>query len=214
MKAIGRKLLSGYLKAKLHVLDAGYEEDLVWAAGLAHVQPDELYVLREAAWVIINSGFRYQVARKLWPAITAAFCDWDLEVIDESCVDKALATLNHRGKVGAIHALAVLIRSEGITKILADAADPPQLCRLPWIGKTTCWHLAKVLGVDCIKPDVHLKRAARAAGYDEPLAFCQGIQVALGEPFERLTVIDSVLWRYGEQQRVRQWPTWNQLWIV
>jgi len=162
----------------------------------------------EAAWVIVNSGFRYAVARRLWPGLSEAFHQWDYTRIDEACIPAALAILNHPGKVGAIVQLAAIIRAEGHERIVEAAADPPKLTRLPWIGKVTCWHLAKVLGVDVVKPDVHLQRAAEAAGYPDPLALAKAVQDATGE---RLTVVDSVLWRYGEQRERHHWPSWVEL---
>ena len=41
-----------------------------------------------------------------------------------------------------------------------------------------------------------------------PLALCREIQEHSGDA---LTVIDSVLWRYGEQQKARGWPAWDEL---
>jgi len=202
-------VLSGYLTAKRLVVEAGYADDIDWAEGLARVKPDAGYVLRETAWVILNSGFRFQVVRKLWPGLTTAFHGFELARVDESCRPAALAVLKHPGKIGAIIAMAERLRREGPGPTIELAATPPALTRLPWIGKITCWHLAKVLGVDVVKPDVHLQRAAAAAGAGSPLALCEGIRDATGD---RLTVIDSVLWRYGEQQRARGWVPWATLW--
>ena len=171
------ELLRGYLDAKLKVIEAGYENDIAWAEGLEHVEPDAQYLMCEAAWVIINSDFRYAVARRLWPIVE----------------------------------LAAILRREGHERIVAEAQDPPKLTRLPWIGKITCWHLAKVLGADVIKPDVHLTRAAKWAGFETAVGLCKAIRDLGGD---RLTVIDSVLWRYGEQQEVRKWPSWEQLWCM
>jgi hypothetical protein len=65
--------------------------------------------------------------------------------------------------------------------------------------------------VDVIKPDVHLTRAAKAAGFETALGLCENIRELSGD---RLTVIDSVLWRYGEQRETQSWPTWEQLWCM
>lgn len=203
--------LSGYLRAKELVLGVGYEPDIRWAEGLAHVRPDAVYVWREAAWVVVNSGFRFAVARKLWPGIREAFYDFDPAKLEEPCRVRALAVLKHPGKIGAIFKLGEFVRAEGIASILDDARAPMKLRRLPWIGAITCWHLAKVLGVDCVKPDVHLQRAARAAGFATPHDLCAVVQDGTGD---RLTVADSVLWRYGEQQRARGWPAWEVLFGV
>jgi len=205
------ELLKGYLDAKLKVIEAGYGNDILWAEDLEHVKPDAQYVVREAAWVILNSGFRFKVAQSLWPRISAAFHDWDLDRIDDSSVVEALGVLNHVGKMNAVRAIAELVREEGVEQILADAQDPKKLSRLPFIGKVTCWHLAKVLGADVIKPDVHLTRAAKWAGFETAIGLCKAIRDLGGD---RLTVIDSVLWRYGEQQEVRKWPSWDKLWCM
>ena len=198
----------GYFEAFGRVSDAGYQSDIDWADDLRLVKPDARYVLREGAWVIVNSGFRYAVARKLWPRLLEAFHEFEVERVTDACLPSALSVLNHVGKMTSIVKLAKIVRSEGIGRILDDAKEPPKLTRLPWIGRITCWHYAKVLGVDVVKPDVHLVRAAKAAGYDTPVDLCAMIREKTGD---RLTVVDSVLWRYGEQQQARGWPTWQDL---
>jgi hypothetical protein len=201
-------VLAGYLAAYGCVVEAGFEKDIQWAKGLASVEPDDRYVMCEGAWVIVNSGFRYNVARKLWPELTRVFWDFDPHCIGPEDMKRGLKVLRHERKIHAIIDLAALIHKDGVASILEDAKDPPKLTRLPYIGPITCWHLAKVLGVDAVKPDVHLQRAATAAGYPSPLALCEEIRTASGD---RLTVIDSVLWRYGQQQQERRWLPWDQL---
>jgi hypothetical protein len=201
-------IVSGYIAAYGCVMDSGYAEDVDWAEGLGRVKVDAHYVVQEGAWVILNSGFRYAVARKLWPRMLDAFHGFEPERVDASCLPAARLVLRHEGKLAAMVELARVVRAEGVEAILLDARDPPRLTRLPYIGRITCWHLAKVLGVDCVKPDVHLQRAATVAGYPSALALCQDIRDTIGD---RLTVVDSVLWRYGEQQQKRGWPNWAEL---
>jgi hypothetical protein len=204
-------LLHGYLDAKVRIEEAGFRQDIDWAENLLLMRRTGLttqYVLREHAWVVVNSGFRFQVAVKLWPGILRAFHGFELDDVGPDCAPMALKTLNHPGKINAMVKMADVVRKDGIDPILRDAIYPPQLCRLPWIGKITCWHYAKVLGVDCVKPDVHLKRAAAAAGFETPLQLAEAIRNELGDP---LTVVDSILWRYGEQRVQRGWPDWKEL---
>lgn len=201
-------VVRGYLDAKGRITDAGYGPDIDWAESLGDVKLDAVYVTRETCWVILNSGFRYAVARKKWPELTAIFWDWNPACIDCNCIEPALSVLNHKGKIGAMVDIARIVREQGHESIVADAQDPPRLTRLPWIGKVTCWHLAKVLGADVVKPDVHLTRAAHAAGFESPVELCDAIRNATGD---RLTVIDSVLWRYGEQRESRGWMEWKPL---
>lgn len=203
-------IVAGYLIARRRVIEAGFGDDITWAEELAHVRHDAGYILREGAWVIINSGFRFQVARRLWPGLRDAFHDFDVARVDAACcTSTALTVLNHPGKIGAIIELAVELRREGPAPILAHAKTPMKLTRLPWIGRITCWHLAKVLGADVVKPDVHLQRAAAAAHMGATLELCEIIRAGTAH---RLAVIDTILWRYGEQQRGRRWPGWDALW--
>ncbi len=204
-------LLKGYLDAKVRIEEAGYGPDIEWAENLLLLRRSgltPLYVLREHGWVVLNSGFRFQVAVKLWPDILKAFNGFEPDKVDATCLLDGLKRLNHPGKLGAMVEMAALIRKDGIEPILKDADSPLKLCRLPWIGKITCWHYAKVLGVDAVKPDVHLKRAAKSAGFETPLQLAQAIRTELGDP---LTVVDSILWRYGEQKTQRGWPDWKEL---
>jgi len=67
---------------------------------------------------------------------------------------------------------------------------------LPWIGKITKYHLAKNLGIDCVKPDRHLVLLAKKFKWDNPRIMCEW----LGERFNmKLRVIDVMLWRYCNQ---------------
>jgi hypothetical protein len=204
-------LVLGYLNAKEAITKAGYGEDIDWAENLILVKPDPVYVLREYAWVVVNSGFRYQVARKLWPRLLDVFHGFDPQLVSRADVPEGLKVLNHEGKIEAIRFMAHHIRQNGIQIILDSAVEPKKLQAFPWIGKITCWHFAKVLGMDVVKPDVHLTRAAAAAGHESPLALARAIKEELGEP---LTVVDSVLWRYGEQRIARNWPDWPQLFVA
>lgn len=201
--------MRGYLEAYGRVVEAGYAKDIHWAEDLARVKPDAHYVVAEGAWVVLNSGFRFTVAQKLWPRLREAFHNFQPVEVDASCLPAARLVLGHEGKLAAMVRLAEIVRSEGVEKILEDAKDPPKLRRLPYIGAITCWHLAKVLGVDVVKPDVHLQRAAAAARFPSALALCEVIRDVSGN---RLTVVDSVLWRYGQQQKARGWLDWKGLW--
>lgn len=209
----GKKLRAAYNTAFDHVHAVGYEDDIYWAMSLEDLVPDKEYAFSEAAWVIINSGFRYAVARKMWPKLRVAFCNFNPSELAKDRAKartEALEVLNYPKKIDAILEIGELLRRGGLRRILRDAKkDPTLLTRLPFIGETTCWHLAKVLGIECVKPDIHLKRAAEAAGYDTPLALCKAIKRC--KRGHTLTVIDTVLWRYGEQMKSRGWKSWDEL---
>lgn len=193
-----RLLLVGYLTAKEFVVRAGFASDIDWAENLRFVQLTPGYVMRETAWVIVNSGFRFQVARKLWPALEDAFNGFDPERIDERCRPGALRVLNYPRKIDAIIQMACLVR-DCFDIIVEHRADVDYLRSLPFIGPVTCYHLAKLLGADVVKPDVHLVRASTAAEM-EPQALCNLLGSLTGD---RATTVDSVLWRWAEQKQAK-----------
>jgi hypothetical protein len=207
LPAEDRKLLHGYLDAKTFVIGAGFAADIDWAEDLglrrAHLTPQ--LVLSEAAWVVVNSGFRFEVVKKIWPGLRIAFAEFIPEQVTAACVPAASHHLNHLPKLKAIVDIAAEVRCD-CPGIIADADDPPKLQRLPFIGKVTCYHLAKLLGADVVKPDVHLTRAAAAAGRD-PKSLCEMLGSLVGD---RATTVDSVLWRWGQQKRAKA-EDWERL---
>lgn len=62
--------------------------------------------------------------------------------------------------------------------------------QLPGIGPITKFHLARNLGFDCVKPDLHLVRLAEHFEFADPLAMCSYLS---GLHDERVGVIDLVL---------------------
>lgn len=210
------EILAGYVTAVERITDAGFGHEIDWAESLSSVKPTPELFCREAAWVILNSGFRASVARKVWPCYSAAFFDFrSAEKIARASIAvraRASACFKNGAKTQAIidNARIVSKPEEWERTVYRLATEgPPSLQRFHFIGPVTCWHLAKLLGIDCVKPDLHLVRAAKAAEHGTPLRLCRGIQRETGE---RLTVIDSVLWRYGEQMKARGWPEWEELW--
>ena len=62
---------------------------------------------------------------------------------------------------------------------------------LPWIGPVLALHLAKLLGHDVAKPDVHLERLARRER-TTTAKLCRRLS---GQTGYRVATIDSILWR-------------------
>ncbi len=159
----------------------------------------ERHVLREQAWVVLSSGMRAAVVARLFDRVSRAFCDWDTGAIEENptrCVDRALAAFSHPGKMNAIAANCRMLSEEGLEawKRALRAHGPTWLTRLCYIGPVTCWHLAKNVGLDVVKPDRHLVRMARASGARDPTSLCAFFANMAGD---RLGVVDLVLWRYA-----------------
>lgn len=167
-----------YLALRRALITAGYSHEIDWSEGLKPVADSKTF-FEEFAWVVLNSGMRNQVARTIWervrPHVEAG----------GSAHDK----FRHIGKCDAIDHVW-----KHRDKLFADylsAADKVEFLRgLPWIGKITCWHLAKNYGHDCAKPDRHLVRLAGSIEAVAPL--CLRLARATGD---RIATVDLVIWR-------------------
>jgi 3-methyladenine DNA glycosylase/8-oxoguanine DNA glycosylase len=63
----------------------------------------------------------------------------------------------------------------------------------PFIGPVTQYHLARNLGFNVVKPDVHLVRLAKKFSFEDADALCSAISREVGL---RKGLVDLVLWRY------------------
>ena len=172
-----------YLGIRAMLFDAGYHAEWEWAQTVVEPETPEALAC-EYAWVVINSGMRNTVARKImdrvWPVVTAG--------------GSAHAAFGHRGKAQAIDDgwRRRVARLEEFRAAGAEPADRVAWCgTLPWIGDITKWHLAKNLGVDCAKPDRWLVRLAAVAG-ETVDGLCRRLAAATGD---RVATVDLVLWR-------------------
>jgi hypothetical protein len=196
---INSPLVRCYLEAKALVIRRGYAHEIDWQDSLSFDDLCEPIFLKQAAWVVLNSGMREKVIRKLFPRIAKAFRGWSsaTEILDNrrSCRRDALKVFSHQKKIDAIFGIAERVNSIGFPEFKTRiGADFKALSELPYIGPVTLFHLAKNIGLDVVKPDRHLVRMAEAAGVDSPHDLCQFIAQHVGD---RLSVIDLVLWRFA-----------------
>jgi len=95
-------LVSTYLDAKEYVIEKGYAWEVDWQARLLFNEIVESQFLAEAAWVILASGFRESIIRRIFPAISDAFLNWENALIIVSnigqCRVKAYTFLRMRRK--------------------------------------------------------------------------------------------------------------------
>lgn len=167
--------------ARIHraVVDAGYGEDIKWSQRLAEPATSDAFA-REAIFVICNSGMRFTVAQGIFDRV--------MEFVTSG--RSARGAFGHIGKTTAID--AIWHHREALFREFLGAPNKVEYCqRLPWIGGITKYHLAKNLGVDVAKPDVHLQRLAAAAN-DTVHGLCARLAVETGL---RIATVDVVLWR-------------------
>lgn len=161
------------------LLDAGYSEEIGWQRDLKPCS-NALDFACEAVWVIINSGMKEQIARKIWERIQDV---WQKG-------GETSTAFKHKGKVKAIDFVW------NHKTLLFDNYQKAEnkieyLKSIPFIGNITCFHLAKNLGHDCVKPDRHLVRVANSYN-TTPDELCEMLSKETGE---KKCVIDIILWR-------------------
>lgn len=171
--------LDQFRQLELVLLNNGYRDIVEWTEGLRAPRNAKEFAL-ESAYVICNSGMRFSVANGIyWKCVRALRKG-----------QSATTVFGHPGKAAAIDFIwknrRVLFTAYQI------AENKVSYCAsLPWIGPVTKYHLAKNLGLDFAKPDVHLVRLA-AAERSTVVELCQRLAT---QTRYRVTTIDSVLWR-------------------
>jgi len=171
-----------YIDLKQFVIDSGFGNEIDWSENLSECN-DALNFFEEAAWVIINSGIKNQVARKIWDRIIEA-------MLEGSSVHSAFG---HKGKADAIEFIWAN-RKKLLDEYLLKDNDDDKIAFLetiPWIGKITKYHLAKNLGMDICKPDRHLVRIAEKYN-TTPEELCKKLSDAIGD---RIATVDYIIWR-------------------
>lgn len=188
-----------FRQAEASVINAGFAWEIDWQRSRTTRPFNESDFLREAAWVILCSGFREDAVRSRFDYLSLCFCDWESARAIVSNRDACIATAssgfgNHR-KLEAIAGVADLVFSTGFNHVRRRVqADPiAELQTFPFIGPVTSWHLAKNLGLDVAKNDRHLARLAAKFKLPDAHALCRLIAESTGE---LASVVDIVLWRY------------------
>lgn len=193
-----------YFYAKNFVVKQGYFDEIEWQDGLCFDQVTESDFLKEVAWVILSGGMNENVIRRIFPALSNAFCHFasSYQIIKnrERCLLKGTGIFNNPAKLNAIIAIAHQIHSNGYDlfadKIRAQGVD--FIRQLPYLGPITSFHLAKNLGINIAKPDRHLVRIAANMGFGCPIEMCKELSNLIQE---KSAVIDIVFWRFANINR-------------
>ncbi len=193
-------LIKFYDNARNLVLTEGFGPERDWQQSCDPTSYSETVFLREAAWVILCSGFREAYVRTIFDSYSLAFCDWESagEIVNAGavCVDVACQVFGNKRKAQAIFNIAETVAELGFTEVQKLVSDNPTkyLEKLPMLGSITAKHLAKNLGFPIAKDDRHLVRIAAEQGYGCVNALCLQISDLVGESVQ---VVDITLWRYG-----------------
>ena len=195
-----RKLAEIYLTAKEVVTTSGYGPEIDWQDTRQLTSLSESEFLQETAWVILCSGMREAVVRRIFKNISTVFMYWrsaaHIKDNAELCKSKALVIFNHPRKIFGILSVCKKVSELGFENIrhLIQTKGVDFLKTLDFIGPVTCYHLAKNIGLDVVKPDRHLVRITEATKFANPHDLCSLIAEMTGD---KIAVVDLVLWRYA-----------------
>ena len=137
---------------------------------------------------------------KCFPRIRTLLGCWkNLEYIacNYNYLEKRLLRIfNNKLKIKAILDTSIKVYSNGFDRIKTQIQNKGLmfLKTFKFIGDTTCYHLAKNIGLDFAKPDRHLLRISNKIGFDSPHTLCKLISDYIAE---KIQVVDLVLWRYA-----------------
>lgn len=168
-----------YFNLKQNIIDAGFLRDIEWSENIK-ICDSAVDFCFEAIFVICNSGMKAQIATGIYKNIIQAIAQEN----DISTV------FGHKGKVLAIKDI-IKNRDQYFSEYRKSENKLDYLETLPFIGKITKYHLAKNLGIDCVKPDRHLVRIAKNYGMN-PFEMCKKLSKITGDTVH---TIDYVIWR-------------------
>lgn len=193
------RALNIYANALEHARHVGNEKEIAWHRQANIETFTESDLLREAAWVVLCSGFRESIVRRIFDYVSLCFCDWEsAKEIAQAypfCQIAASHVFQNVRKLTAIVEIARRIESVGFANMRSAITIDPigELGGLPFIGPITVWHLAKNLGLDVAKPDRHLVRISKFLGFTSAADLCHAVAKETGESIK---VVDLVFWRY------------------
>jgi endonuclease III len=187
-----------FRKALMFAIDYyGEQMDEISSVKFEKVAPE--YFWREYIWVVHATGFSAKAVGKFMPRLAAAYGNyWELAELDfDFAFSFVKPVCNNPQKAKAVWKTAQLLRNEMIEKKFWPEvrqeliSTPEKLKELPYIGKVTCFHLARNIGLlDFVKPDLHLIRMAEYWKFKDCVEMCKAVQ-PVGMP---LGIVDLVLW--------------------
>lgn len=171
-----------YLNARLKVIQEGFQSEIDIVEKRRFENIDAEYFLNEFIFIVLSAGKSNKAV------ITTT------KKIRENNFD--LLVIGHSKKIMAIIE-GVNNHEQWFEELKSKKTDEEKIEYLesrPFIGKATKYHLARNLGLDYAKPDVHLKRLTKKFNFETANDLCKFISEKTGD---RIGVVDVVLWRYS-----------------
>jgi hypothetical protein len=105
--------LNFYQTAAEFICTGGFEHEVEWQRNVEFQDFDETTLLREAAWVVLCSGFSEAAVRRNFSYVSFCFCDWEsadaIVAAGPACTTAAMAAFRNEAKLRAILTIATHI---------------------------------------------------------------------------------------------------------
>lgn len=179
-----------------------YSQEMDSIASVRFEDVSQEHFFREHIWVVHATGFSAKAVGKFMPRLLEAYGPWNLMTLDkfDDVYERVRKVCDNRQKIKAVYATADLMCSKMFVKEHAVGwhefkqdflSTPAKLAELPYIGKVTCFHLGRNIGLlECVKPDLHLIRLADHWGFKDCEEMCRAVRPD-GMP---LGLVDLCLW--------------------
>lgn len=192
-----------YFSKALEFARANYSEQMEEIASVQFQKVSQEYFFREYIWVVHATGFSAKAVGKFMPKLIQAYGPWNClpDLPFPQAFERVKIVCNNPQKSKAIYAMAKLMCDEMFRKDGTAVpweefrrnrlSSPELLAKLPYVGKVTCFHLGRNIGLlECVKPDLHLIRMAEYWGFKNCEEMCRAVRPE-GMP---LGIVDLVFW--------------------
>lgn len=187
-----------YFDTALKFVQIHYPEQLEAFSSVKFEEIDDDFFFREYVWVVHATGFSAKAVGKFMPRLLEAYGWWEslAKMGFEDVMERVSPVCNNPQKAKAVHNMAKTMSNELKSIPWAEwrqdnLSSPELLAKLPYIGKITCFHLARNIGLlEFVKPDLHLVRMAKHWGFSDCVEMCK----AVAPPGMPLGIVDLVFW--------------------
>jgi hypothetical protein len=190
--------IKNYFSQAREFVQRFYPDEIEYFSSIKFDDITPEFYFREYVWVVHATGFSAHAVGSFINRLTEAYGNWkQLAVCDESTMLKRVcAVVNNPKKILSVYKMAKLMLDRVNTSNWNEykynyLSTPELLQKLPYIGKVTCFHLARNIGLlEYVKPDLHLVRLAKHWGFkncDDMCKFVQPKDMPLG-------IVDLIFW--------------------
>ncbi len=186
-----------YFKSAFVFANLFYKNEInkISSVNFEEITPDFFFL--EYVWVVHATGFSAKAVGKFMPKLMEAYGPWEILANEEfhTAFNRIRLVCNNPQKSKAIHSTSKKMTLESWGSFKKNSLFCPEaLSKLPYIGKTTCYHLGRNIGLlECVKPDLHLMRMAEYWGFKD----CNSMCISIRDNTEYklpLGIIDLILW--------------------